>query len=675
MATKNASKRPVKKSTSLRGKAAKKAAPSKKTEAKMTVAPNTVKASTKAKAGGKTTSKVKKAPGKSTSVKKASSVKSPAKAASKTPTKTTKTPSKAAKTPAKKGAKASPAKTPAKAKKAPAKAATPAKSAAKKTPAKAPAKAAAKKTTPKTSGKTAAKVKAPAKKAPAKAAAKKTPAKAAAKKAPAKAEKAPAKKAPAKAAKAPVKKAPAKKAPAKAAKAPAKKAPAKAAKAPAKAAAKKTPAKTTAKKAPAKAAKTPAKAAKAPAKKAPAKKAPAKTAAKKTTAKAAGKTPAKKAKATTKKAATKTKAKPKTAAKKTKTTRKRKKSDDGSGEKKVRRVKKALVNRSESDLLLDRAQRSIRLRDFNMARQIFERVISDYPEDIRGSVYYAKFKATHGQRDEALKEFNRALRRSPRSVLALAGKAEFLENQNPPKSLNDAIKIYNSILEEHKDSTEKDAAKHRKFAKDRLRYCEARKLSLQSRKHMKPDNPRSLRKARKLLHEALELYPDDKRNSMNLGVAYLWSKDYGNAQTYCNEAIRKDPKYARAYLNLGHAYNGLSHLKRARDSYRSCLELTVNSRDADEARSTLKVVERRMAQCRTMFQNALQGRLDKKNMPNLNQMKNMVTMLTGDDIDRGDVASLPEGSYSVLAYSARNRYKVAPGPEGLKIVRDALTHR
>lgn len=627
MATKNASKAPVKKSTSLRGKAAKKKAPSKKTEAKMSVAPKTVKKSTKASAGGKATSK-KKAPAKS-SVKKASSVKSPAKSA-KAPSKAK--PKSAAKAPAKSAAKST------------------AKASSAKTPAKPAAKA----------------KKAPAKKAPAKAAAKKAPAKSTAK----------AKTTPAKTAKTPAKPA------AKAKKAPAKKAPAKApAKTPAKkAAAKKTPAK----KAPAKAA------AKEPAKKAAAKpaakakKAPAKKAAAKTT-KAEAKTPAKKAKAaakkeTTTKAKAKTKAKPKAASKKasgTKTkakkTRKRKK-DDGK-EKKVRRVKKALVNRSESDLLLDRAQRSIRLRDFTMARQIFERVISDYPDDIRGSVYYAKFKASHGQRDEALKEFNRALRRSPRSVLALAGKAEFLENQNPPKSLNDAIKIYNSILEEHKESKEADAAKHRKFATDRLRYCEARKLSLQSRKHMKPDNPRSLRKARKLLHEALELYPKDKRNSMNLGVAYLWSKDYDNAQTYCNEAIRKDPKYARAYLNLGHAYNGLSHLKRARDSYRSCLELTVNSRDADEARSTLKVVERRMAQCRTMFQNALQGKLDKKNMPNLNQMKNMVTMLTGDDIERGDVASLPEGTYSVLAYSSRNRYQVAPGPEGLKIVRDALTHR
>lgn len=650
MATKNASKASVKKTSSLRGKAATKAAPSKKTEAKMSAAPSaakTAKAKTATKtkkspaksAKSPTKTTAKKSPAKTTAAKKAAPKKSPAKTSAK------KAPAKpAAKKPA---AKKAPAKKPA-AKKAPAKKA-PVKKAAAKAPAKSPAakKAAAKKT--------------PAKKAPAKPAAKKTPAKPAAKKAPAK--KAPAKKAPAK--KAPAKKPAAKKAPAKKAapKKPAAKKPA-AKKTPAKKApAKKTPAKPAAKKAPAKKAAPK----KTPAKKAPAKKAPAK--------KPAAKKPAAKKTPATKAASAKDKAK-KTRA----TTRKRKSTRSKSAksetkEKKVRRVKKALVNRSESDLLLDRAQRCIRLRDFNMARQIFERVITDYPEDIRGSVYYAKFKASHGQRDEALKEFNRALRRAPRSVLALAGKAEFLENQNPPKSLNDAIKIYNSILEDHKDSDETDAEKHRDFAKDRLRYCEARKLSLQSRKHMKPDNPRSLRKARKLLHEALELYPDDKRNSMNLGVAYLWSKDYDNAQTYCNEAIRKDPKYARAYLNLGHAYNGLSHLKRARDAYRSCLELTMNSRDADEARSTLKTVERRMAQCRTMFQNALQGRLDKKNMPNLNQMKNMVTMLTGDDIERGDVASLPEGSYTVLAYSTRNRYQVTPGPEGLKIVRDALTHR
>src|SRR5690606_34307525 len=122
-------------------------------------------------------------------------------------------------------------------------------------------------------------------------------------------------------------------------------------------------------------------------------------------------------------------------------------------------------------------------------------VINEHPEDMRGPVYLGKFLAGHGRRDEALKEFNRALKRNPTSFLALSGKAEFLEEENPPKSLDMAIKIYQQIVEEFQGSDDENAKDYVQSAQDRVRYCEARKLSLLSRKYMVRENNRQLKKA------------------------------------------------------------------------------------------------------------------------------------------------------------------------------------
>ena len=45
----------------------------------------------------------------------------------------------------------------------------------------------------------------------------------------------------------------------------------------------------------------------------------------------------------------------------------------------------------------------------------------------------------------------------------------------------------------------------------------------------------------------------------------------------------------------------------------------------------------------------------------------MIAMLTGDEIHTGDLSLQEDGTYLVVGFGTRKRYRVSPGPEGLQI--------
>jgi tetratricopeptide (TPR) repeat protein len=268
-------------------------------------------------------------------------------------------------------------------------------------------------------------------------------------------------------------------------------------------------------------------------------------------------------------------------------------------------------------------------------------------------------------KNEAMKEFNRALRKDPNHIEALAGKAEFLETYDPPRSLNDALKIYKTILELHEGSESPDSQRHATFAADRIRYCEARKLSYQSRKFVKQGQPAALKQACKYLKEAYELYPNDRRNAMNYGYALFQVEDFENACKVCEAALRIDPKYARARLILGTAQARIGLLARARESLRQCLESAPSGSDYDDAHSSLKAVEHDLASIRNQLYDTLAGGLD--DMPGLDKLKSWMVALTGEPISEADLGRRKDASYELMAIGPRQRFLASPGPEGLRI--------
>ena len=76
-------------------------------------------------------------------------------------------------------------------------------------------------------------------------------------------------------------------------------------------------------------------------------------------------------------------------------------------------------------------------------------------------------------------------------------------------------------------------------------------------------------------HKALEneLYLNPQDAHLNLGVAYLSRKEYRQAMSHLQEAIRLVPDFAAAYNNLGQAYEGLGQYDKARFYYERAVEL------------------------------------------------------------------------------------------------------
>lgn len=76
-------------------------------------------------------------------------------------------------------------------------------------------------------------------------------------------------------------------------------------------------------------------------------------------------------------------------------------------------------------------------------------------------------------------------------------------------------------------------------------------------------------------HKALEneLYLNPQDAHLNLGVAYLSRKEYRQAMSHLQEAIRLVPDFAAAYNNLGQAYEGLGQYDKARVYYERAVEL------------------------------------------------------------------------------------------------------
>lgn len=328
------------------------------------------------------------------------------------------------------------------------------------------------------------------------------------------------------------------------------------------------------------------------------------------------------------------------------------------------------------EMLLERAKRAVTLGDDEQAERLLEKMIVDFPEDPRGRCYLGNLKRRRGDDKAALEEYAKVLRKNPSEPTALLLKAEVHLAQKPEPDFPSAVAAYKKIVQalgRKKDDRSRDVVEK---AKKQLRFCEARKLSLQSRRYLTSDDARQVKKGREILEKALETYPEDARNHMNLGVAHLLLDQPERAAALCRAAIDLNPAYARAHLMLGRALMKLKQLRSARDAFLKCIELDRSGRDAQDAWNDRREVERDLAKVRlTLFQ-ALSGRPGadgEKVRLTLGQMKGMVAMLEGDPIDGADLTLDVRGHYALTAYSERHRYHFYPGPESLVVEHDGAT--
>jgi len=73
--------------------------------------------------------------------------------------------------------------------------------------------------------------------------------------------------------------------------------------------------------------------------------------------------------------------------------------------------------------------------------------------------------------------------------------------------------------------------------------------------------------------EALRLDPDFETAAINLGLAYQGLKQYANAITYFQRVLQKTPKDAKVLYVLGTVYTDAGDLTKASETYRTLLPL------------------------------------------------------------------------------------------------------
>ncbi|MCA8921560.1 MAG: tetratricopeptide repeat protein, partial [Planctomycetes bacterium] len=402
------------------------------------------------------------------------------------------------------------------------------------------------------------------------------------------------------------------------------------------------------------------------------------TAKKKTTAKKTAKKSTAKKKATAKKTAKK-KTTAKTTAKKTPSSRSAKKTS-------AARKKAAAKQRDEvaetslqriqdpREVLLHDALRSQRTQDLAAAERYLERFIEDYPKDVRGLIFLADMKLTLGNREAAEPLYKTALRKDKTNSLAQWSMAMYYLDGKTP-DLSKAEDLLKKLLKANSGSKTAEAREWTAKAKDRLSYCESRRLAFESRKALSRKGgptPKALRSARDLLKKALAAYPKDPRNHMNLGSLKLQLGDAEGAVELCESALEHDPTYARAYLVLGKALLKQGKLQAARTALLQCIEHDEQQRDLAESWHLRRHIEQELAQTRRLCYETLTQRMseDGSRPPlSLAQLKEWIAVLEGVDIQHADLTLDPHGGYTVTGFGARDTFRASPGPEGLVLER------
>ena len=73
--------------------------------------------------------------------------------------------------------------------------------------------------------------------------------------------------------------------------------------------------------------------------------------------------------------------------------------------------------------------------------------------------------------------------------------------------------------------------------------------------------------------EIIKINPKDAKAYYNMGVAYEKLKDYENAINSYKKAIKINPNYDKAYYNMGVAYGKLKDYENAINSYKKAIEI------------------------------------------------------------------------------------------------------
>ncbi|WP_293347462.1 MULTISPECIES: serine protease [unclassified Microcoleus] len=165
-----------------------------------------------------------------------------------------------------------------------------------------------------------------------------------------------------------------------------------------------------------------------------------------------------------------------------------------------------------------------------------------YPYVNRGSLYGGK-----GDYDNALKDYNEAIKLDPKNAIAYSNRGDVYYNKG---DYDNALKVYTEAIKLDP-----------KYA---IAYSNRGNLYREKGDY---DN------ALKDFNEAIKLDPKYAIAYSNRGNIYSDKGDYDNALKDFNEAIKLDPKLADAYYNRGNVYYGKGDKDNALKDYTEAIKL------------------------------------------------------------------------------------------------------
>ena len=220
-------------------------------------------------------------------------------------------------------------------------------------------------------------------------------------------------------------------------------------------------------------------------------------------------------------------------------------------------------------------------REYENAADAFRKVFALDPEDVWGRQNLAICLQKMGQRDEAIREFQHALKIKPRFGLAWLGLGQVYEEMGQTNQAGTCFQkaLANPIHRADELTTLARFCQSRKwFAAAATNYAEAIELS--------PADPNLRLAAGEVLSdlnrhaEAAEQFKQATQLSPNLGQAYfLCGLELGrlgkpdDAETEFREAARLMPGVAQAQLNLGIALYQQQKYEEARAAFQSALQI------------------------------------------------------------------------------------------------------
>jgi len=156
---------------------------------------------------------------------------------------------------------------------------------------------------------------------------------------------------------------------------------------------------------------------------------------------------------------------------------------------------------------------------------------------------------------EAKKEAERAIEINP---LYMEAHLQLGNSYYYSKNFEKAIEEYNFILQ--RTPEDEDAFKNLQYS---LRE-RGRQIGMQSG---------DVTKAKDLIKKSLGMNPDDLEALMLMGIAEGSEGNTENALYYFNQVLRKDPKNAQAYFNLGIAYRNVDQIIKSDSMFNKAIKL------------------------------------------------------------------------------------------------------